>query len=170
LLEWALVVYAGSLAATAALFSLEMRRWFDEGVRLSVAVMVDAQFYEGRLKIKHVCRYHGEQSRQRSSYADTYGPLELSNLARLPPSRPPQRCLKRHLPKTMIVPNPIGQQQLSHVSEPGRYWIGMVQQTPEPEEMIKGGRLYVGVIGSHKNKPSLKPVERIWSVEEKPNS
>lgn len=45
--EWALGVSIGSLCVSFAAFALQLRRWFDEGVKLSMSVMADAKFFGG---------------------------------------------------------------------------------------------------------------------------
>ena len=42
---WALGVSGGSLCVALCVFVLELRRWFNEGVRLSMSVMVDAEIF-----------------------------------------------------------------------------------------------------------------------------
>jgi hypothetical protein len=54
---------------------------------------------------------------------------------------------------------------LPHVLEPGRNWHGMAVYTPKLEEMIKAGRLFVGVIGSHSDKMLLRRIRR-WKPPE----
>ena len=55
--------------------------------------------------------------------------------------------------------------QIPHALDPGRTWQGMATHSPEIEKMIKGGRLFVGVIGSHSGKPFLRRVRR-WTPPE----
>jgi hypothetical protein len=50
---WALIVSGGSLAVTAGLFALEVRRWFDEGVKLTMSVMADAIIIGGPQRDKN---------------------------------------------------------------------------------------------------------------------
>jgi hypothetical protein len=54
---------------------------------------------------------------------------------------------------TVLMPIP-------YVLEPGRTWQGMAAHTPELVEMIGGGRLFVGVIGSHSDKPLFRRVRK----------
>ena len=44
---WALYVSAGALFVSACVFALELRRWFDEGVRLGLSIMVGARIIGG---------------------------------------------------------------------------------------------------------------------------
>jgi hypothetical protein len=44
---WALYASGGALFISACVFALELRRWFDEGVRLSLSIMADAKLIGG---------------------------------------------------------------------------------------------------------------------------
>jgi hypothetical protein len=71
-----------------------------------------------------------------------------------------RRRFKKHRPQTFVV-NTV-QMPPPHVLEPGRNWQGMVAHTPDLTKMIKDGRLFVGVIGSHSDKPFFRRV-RTWT-------
>ncbi|GAA5266701.1 hypothetical protein ACOSOMT5_P3132 [Acidiphilium sp. MT5] len=161
---WAFSVSALSLCVAFAAFVLELRRWFSEGVRLSMSVMSDAIFVGGGLEDKK--KYIAITVRNRGDAATTITHMVLYNypsrLAVWLPKRPRfmVRLLKKYQPATFIVnttdmPPP-------YVLEPGRNWHGMAAHTPELEAMIKAGRLFVGVIGSHSDKPRLMRVRR-WT-------
>jgi hypothetical protein len=49
---WAFGISAGSLVVAACAFVLELRRWFDEGVKLSMSVMPDAKLVGGGVEDK----------------------------------------------------------------------------------------------------------------------
>jgi hypothetical protein len=66
-----------------------------------------------------------------------------------------RRWLKKRRPATFIVNT--DRMLLPHVLEAGRNWHGMAIHTPELAQMIKGGRLFVGVVGSRSNKPIFPP-------------
>lgn len=70
------------------------------------------------------------------------------------------RPFKKHLPQTFIVNTT--QMPPPHVLDPGRNWQGMAVHTPELEQMIKAGRLFVGVIGSHSSKTLFSRVRK-WT-------
>jgi hypothetical protein len=167
--EWALVVSGASLLFAACAFALELRRWFDEGVKLSMSVMPEAKLYGGDLPDDNT--YLALTVTNRGTAATTITNMVLYNypsrlsfaLSRLPSRlfRRPRflwRWYARRGPQTFIVnttrmPPP-------HVLEPGRNWHGMATRTPELEKMIAGGRLFVGVVGSHSDKPLFKKVQQ----------
>jgi hypothetical protein len=41
---WSLILSGSSFCIAFSVFLLELRRWFDEGVRLSMSMIVDAKF------------------------------------------------------------------------------------------------------------------------------
>jgi len=169
---WALGVSGGSLVVAACAFVLELRRWFDEGVKLSMTVRPEAQLFGGGVQddktylaitvtnrgtaattIAHMVLYN---------YPDRLS-LTLSKLSHVLFKWPRfvWRWRTQHEPKTFIVinPEPI---PLPHLLEPGRNWQGMAFHTSEMQKMIDGGRLFVGVIGSHSSKILLRRVRR-WT-------
>ncbi|HKN22614.1 MAG TPA: hypothetical protein VJX73_14415 [Terracidiphilus sp.] len=149
---WALGLSAGSLLVAGGAFALELRRWFDEGVKLSMSVITVANRGTAATTITHMALHN---------YPD-----RLSHfLSKLPgvPFRWPRfvrRWRKKHGPQTFIV-NTV-RMPLPHVLEPGRNWHGMAVHTPEVEKMIGDGRLFVGVIGSHSGKILFRRVRR-WT-------
>jgi hypothetical protein len=163
---WALALSGGSLCVALCVFVLELRRWFDEGVRLSMSVMVDAQLYGAIQKDENT--YLAITVTNRGSAATTITHMVLydypTRFGRWVPSRPRRivRWLKKHWPKTFLVSN-TGNLPLPHLIEPGRNWHGMAVYTPELEEMINRGRLYVGIVGSHSGKTLFKRVRR-WTL------
>ena len=161
---WAFGVSALSLCVAFAVFALELRRWFDEGVRLSMSVMADAILVGGGPQDDKA--YLAIIVTNRGDAATTITHMVLYNyptdLALWLPKRPRflVRWFKKHQPKTFIVnttdmPPP-------YVLEPGRNWHGRAVHTPELETMIKAGRLFVGVIGSHSDKILFMRVRR-WT-------
>ena len=164
---WAFGVSAGSLCVALCVFVLELRRWFDEGVRLSMSVMADAKFLGGVQRDDKT--YIAITVTNRGSAATTITHMVLYNYPSLVglwlPKRPRflNRWLKRYWPETFVV-NTV-QQPLPHVLEPGRNWHGMAVHTPKLEAMIKAGRLFVGVIGSHSDKILWRRIRR-WKPPE----
>ncbi len=162
---WALGVSGGSLCVALCVFVLELRRWFDEGVRLSMSVMVDTETFGGHQDSN---TYLAVTVTNRGNAATTITHMVLNDY----PSRfglwlPSRLCrrIKSQRPQTFVVVNPIlpGMPgQLPFVLEPGRNWHGMAVHTPELERMIEAGRLYAGVVGSHSNKTLLQRVRR-WT-------
>ncbi len=162
---WALGVAGGSLIVAASLLILEVRRWFDEGVRLSVSVMVDAQFIGGPKKDDNT--YIAVTVTNRGSSPTTITHLVLCNYpSRLAHQLPAHlhRYFKRLRPQTFVVMHQ-GNMPLPHVLEPGRNWHGLALHTPDLNRMIDEGRLDVGIVGSHSDKTLFKHVRR-WKPPE----
>jgi hypothetical protein len=167
--EWALFLSGGSLLIAACAFVLELRRWFDEGVKLSMNMMPGAILVGGGVKDPN--RYLHITVANRGTSATTVTHMVLYNyptrlslfLSRLPLSlfKRPRflwRWFERHGAETFIVKT----DQVPHVLESGRTWQGRATQSPDIDKMIMGGRLYVGIIGSHSSKPFIRRV-RGWS-------
>jgi hypothetical protein len=165
--EWALFLSGGSLLVAACAFVLELRRWFDEGVKLTMSVMPEAQILGGG--VKDAKTYVAITVANRGSAATTITHMVLynyrSSLSRFLSWMPrflfkrPRfvwRWFVKHHPQTFIVTT----DQVPRVLEPGHNWQGMVAHTPELEKMIADGRLFVGVIGSHSDEPFLRRVRK----------
>jgi hypothetical protein len=160
--EWALGVSIGSLCVSFAAFVLQIRRWFEEGVRLSMTVIAYAKFVGGGIQDENT--YIAITVTNRGTAATTITHMVLYNypdrlslfLSKCP--RFVRRWFRKHHPQTFVVDTV--QMPLPHVLEPGRNWHGMAVHTPELEQMIKATRLFVGVIGSHSSKTLSR---RVWS-------
>jgi hypothetical protein len=166
---WALGFSAGSLVVASCAFVLELRRWFDEGVKLSMSVMPEAQIFGNGVADEKT--YLAVTVSNRGTAATTITHMVLYNypgrlsrfLSRLPRvlfKRPRVlwRWFVRHGPQTFIVTT----DQVPRLLEPGRNWQGMAVHTPEMEKMIACGRLFVGVIGSHGDEPIFQRVRK-WT-------
>lgn len=164
---WALFVAGGSFTVTACLLILEIKRWFNEGVRLFMSVMVDAELYgiHGADQNKYIAI----TVTNRGSAPTTITHMVFYDFPNifsiLIPKRPRFIFIKfkKYWPETMIVPNP-GNQILPYVLDPGHNWHGMAVENTELENSIIHRRLYVGVIGSHSNRPFLKLVRK-WEKQ-----
>lgn len=167
--EWALGFSAGSLVVAACAFVLELRRWFDEGVRLSMSVMPDAVIVGGGKKDPDT--YLHITVANRGTGATTITHMVLYNypdrlslfLSRLPSALfhwPGflRRWFAKHGTENFVVKT----DQVPHALDPGRTWQGMARHSPQIEKMIKDGRLFVGVIGSHSRRPFVRRVRR-WT-------
>jgi hypothetical protein len=166
---WAFGISAGSMVVAACAFVLELRGWFDEGVKLSMSVMPEAKIVGNGDEDDKT--YLAITVANRGTAATTITHMVLHNnpdglsrfLSRLPRmlfKRPRfvWRWFAKHGPQTFIVTT----DQVPRVLEPGRNWHGMAIHTPEMEKMIADGRLFVGVIGSHSGKPLVRRVRR-WT-------
>lgn len=164
---WAFGISFASLCVAFGVFLLELRRWFDEGVRLTMSVMVDAKFFGGVIQDDKA--YLSITVTNRGSAATTITHMVLydyPNRLSLFLSKCPRfvrRWFKKHQPQTFVV-NTV-QMPPPYVLEPGRNWHGMAVHTPQLEQMIDAGRLFVGVIGSHSDKTFFPRVRR-WTPPE----
>jgi hypothetical protein len=162
--DWALGVSIGSMCVSVAAFALQFRRWLDEGVKLSMSVMAEAKLFGDEPPDENT--YLAITVTNRGTAATTITHMVLYNypdrlslfLSKCPPSV--RGWFKKHRPATFIV-NTV-RMPPPHVLEPGRTWHGMAVHTPDMAKMMKDRRLFVGVIGSHSNRPFFRRV-RTWT-------
>jgi hypothetical protein len=150
---WALWVSGGALFISICVFALEIRRWLDEGVRLSMMVMANAKLFGGGQNDPNT--YLSVIVTNRGSAPTTITHMVFFNypsrLARYAPRRV-ARWIKSLRPQTFFVPNTGAPGPIPYLLQPGTNWFGMATYTPELEKMIAAGCLYVGIIGSHSDK------------------
>ena len=136
---WALWVSGGALFVAALAFGLEFRRWLDEGVRLTLSVMVGARVFGGLERDEN--KYLTATVTNRGNAPTTITHMVLYNypsrLARWVPQWLYKR-VKRFHAQTYIIPSTGSPGQIPYVLEPGRMWMGRGTQTPELEKMIEG--------------------------------
>jgi hypothetical protein len=158
---WALWVSAGALFVSACAFALELRRRLDEGVRLTITVMPDAKLFGRAGRDENT--YLSVTVTNRGSAPTTITHMVLFNypsrLALLLP-RWLTRWMKSQRPQTFFIANTGTPGPIPYLLEPGRNWFGMATYTAELEKMIDAGRLYVGIIGSHRDKTKFARVRR----------
>ena len=158
---WALWISGGALFVSACAFALELRRRFDEGVKLSVTIMANAKLVGG---IQDENTYLSVIVTNRGSAPTTVTHMVLFNypnqLALYAPRRL-ARWMKWIRPQTFFIANTGQPGPIPYFLEPGKNWFGMATYTPDLVQMIQGGRLYVGIIGSHSDKTLFKRV-RLW--------
>jgi hypothetical protein len=159
---WALYVSVGAVFISACVFALELRRWFDEGVRLSMSVMIGALIVD----VGHPpdpTKYLSLTVTNRGSAPTTITNMVLFNypsyLAQHLPMWLSAR-IKRFRPEIFVVMSIGAPGPLPYLLEPGRIWNGKAIQTLDVEKKIDGGGLYVGVVCSHNNKTLFKHVQR----------
>jgi hypothetical protein len=130
-------------------------------VKLTMSVMADAIIIGGPQRDKN--KYVAVTVSNRGSAATKITHMVLFNypgwFSRVCPTF--THRIKRFRPETFIVNAP----NIPSVLEPGRNWQGQAVHTPELKRMIDDGRLYVGVIGSHSDKPMLRRVREMESPE-----
>jgi len=158
---WALYVSGGALFVSACVFALELRRFFDEGVRLTMSIMPDARLFGGVQDVSNA--YLSVTITNRGSAPTTITHMLLydypSRLAQYLPRRL-SGWTRKQRPQTFVI-NPIGAPgPLPYVLQPGHTWLGMAIQNADLERMIEAGRLFVGIIGSHSDKTLFRRVRR----------
>jgi hypothetical protein len=170
---WALYVSGGALFISACVFTLELRRWLDEGVRLSLRVMVDAKVFGGGVTDDETYLSLWVTNRGNTAttithmfffnYPNWFAELVPGWLMRRIARRAPgwaNRHEKRLYPQTFVV-NSIGLPgPIPFTLEPGCIWTGRATQDSHLDEMIDAGRLFVGIICSHREKTYFKHVRR----------
>jgi hypothetical protein len=154
-------ISCGSLFVAACALALELRRWFDEGVKLRINVMAEAGISGGLRSddktyvAAHVTNRGSAATTITHMYLEFYATSFARFVSRLP--LPFRRWMKKQKPKTFLVPNPIlpgcvG--TLPYLLNPGHDWHGMAAHTPELRKMIESGGVYVCIIGSHSGRPA----------------
>ena len=160
---WALVISVGSLCVALWTFTLQLLRYFDEGVRLNLSVMVGARLVGGLADLN---KYLSVTVTNRGSAPTTITHMVLFNYPSRLARRVPQwlyRRVKWFHAKSYVIINYTGHPgPIPYLLEPGRMWMGMTKQTPEFDKMIEDGRLYVGIICTHSDKTLFKRVKREW--------
>lgn len=151
-LEGSVAAYA-AIVATGALF-LEVRRWMESGVRLSISVMPEAKMFGGYQEDLNT--YLALTVTNRGEAPTTLTHVALFNYATF------WHWLRRKPKNTAIVKNPGHQsgQHIPYLLEPGKMFHGLVNHDPQLKDWIDGGWLFVGVIGSHADKPKLIRVRK----------
>jgi hypothetical protein len=81
---WALGVSAGSLVVAGCAFVLELRRWFDEGVKISMTEMPEAKLFGGGVQDDKT--YLAITVANRGTAATTITHMVLLQLSRSPES------------------------------------------------------------------------------------
>lgn len=129
---WALYVSAAALFVSACVFALELRRWFDEGVRLTMSVMVGAKIIGGLEVDKN--KYLSVVVTNRGSAPTTVTHMVLFNYPNYLAGRVPiwlSARIKRFRPETFLI-NSIGAPgPIPYLLEPGRMWNGRAIQTSD---------------------------------------
>lgn len=166
---WALLVSGASAAFASGMFYLELRRRLEEGVKLSMSVMADANIIGGHEEddntyIAITVTNRGSAPTTLTNMLLLHYPTRLSMwLARI--KRPRflagwiYRRFKSQRTRNMIVVHP-GDWPPPHLLEPGRTWHGKVAHTPKLVAMMRTGRLYVRVSGSHTAKALYRRVRK----------
>jgi hypothetical protein len=159
---WALGISFFSLIISACSFVLEFRRWFDEGVKLTLSVIPEAKMFGGPIPDENT--YVSVTVTNRGDAPTTLTHLVVyaypNTLAVYTPRRL-LRWFKQLKPKMWLIANTGGPNPIPYTLEPGRYWVGMALHTPEVKAAMTAGQLYVGMVSSHSDKTLFKRV-RLW--------
>jgi hypothetical protein len=162
---WALWISGGALFVAVCAFILELRRRFDEGVRLSVNIMPRAKLFGGvqdaNTYLSVIVTNRGSAPTTITHFLLFYYPNQLALY--LP--RWSGRWLKWLRPRPSFIANTGTPGPIPYFLELGKNWFGMATYTPDLEQMIQSGRLCVGIVGSHSDKTLFKRV-RPWKVPE----
>lgn len=148
------VAFYAAIVATGALF-LEIRRWRESGVRLAISIMPEAKMIGG-FNDDDDQTYLGMTVINRGEAPTTITHVVLFNYGS------PWNRLRRKAQNTAIVKNPghHAGQHIPYLLESGKIFHGLVNHDAQLKSWIDGGWLYVGVIGSHADKPVLVRVRK----------
>jgi hypothetical protein len=152
--EFWIAIYAAILS-TGGLF-LGIRRWFEAGPRLRVAIIPDgmtiggdSQFDEQDI-IAVTVTNRGEASTMITGLLlfeiETWG----------------QR-LRRKSKRSFLIPNPHLKgypPNIPHVLEPGRFWMGAIRQRQDIAPDLQTGTFYIGLSTTHCDRPYLRRIPK----------
>lgn len=139
---FALVISAGS-------FFLEIRRWFESGVKLKLTYMADAiEIVKGGDSPDLNTRYIIFTV---SNRGDTPTTLTHFELVYYPPF---WGKLFNESPQHFYVPEPSDTQPLPRFLEPGSGWTGRAIRNKDINSMLEEGRLWACIHANHSDKPS----------------
>lgn len=141
------VIYA-ALVATAALV-LEVRRWAESGPRLFVHLMPWAKMAGGG-RVDPATYLHASATNR------GFVPTTITHYLLLEYPSIIHRWLHRPSKSAFVVVG--GPTPVPHVVAPGTQWSGQATYDAELLAWAKSGRLFAGVIASHRERPYVKKV------------
>lgn len=145
---WA-TAYA-AVVATLAL-GLELRRWFESGVKLNVGYGTDM------LMVTHEISKKQYLTITVANRGDT--PTTLTNLGfQVHPTV--WSRIRRKATKSFIANNPSPAQPLPYLLEPGARWMGLCLQNEEIAPLLDEGHLWAEVYATHADRPTRVRVKR----------
>ena len=132
-----------------AALALEVRRWFETGVKLSLTFMVDAITIpeDGKTYIVITVANRGDT------------PTTLTNLAFQAYDSRWMR-FRGKAKKSFIANNPSPAQPFPHMLPPGGRWMGMCIQNEMVEPLLASGLLWAEVYATHADKPTSVRLRR----------
>ena len=154
---WVAVVAAyAALIATAAL-ALEVRRWVEDRARLAINISPEMA-YTG--DADEDTRYLIADVSNRGTLATT---ITLFALEEYPTW---WAVLRRKQTYASVIISPVPEGTPSNIPStlhPGERWTGMARHDDDFVERAKGGRLYVAIYASHRNRQTIRRI--IWREE-----
>ena len=154
---WVAVVAAyAALVATAAL-ALEVRRWVEARARLAIHISPEMS-YTG--DADEDTRYLVVEVVNRGTISTTITHFVLEEY----PTWWAALRRKQTYAAMILRPMPEGVPwNIPQVLGPGERWSGMARHTDDLVERAKGGRLYVAIYASHRNRRTIRRI--IWREE-----
>ncbi|MDP2620582.1 MAG: hypothetical protein Q8P46_10475 [Hyphomicrobiales bacterium] len=146
-----IAIFAVFIASGA--LALEVRRWFESGVRLTISVMADAQL-AGGIKDDNA-DYLGVFVVNRGSAPTTITTLALMTFS----SR--WKHFRMQQDYAAIVPNPQPPGSAPNLPQeigPNARWTGLIRYDDKLHSLRDGGNLWVCIYGSHSDKPTMARV------------
>lgn len=149
-IDWTLVIAIyGAFAATATL-AWDFWKWKSSGPSLEVTLSTGMRSY-------NVPAYEGKalmllNVTNRGDRATTITHVGIHRYEST------WRYLRRRPSASFIAPTPNIDFPPPHVLEPGKVWMGILEQSDDIVEMAKTGMLYVGLTHSHAKRPIRRRV------------
>jgi hypothetical protein len=148
-----------SMIISACSFVLEVRRWFDEGVKLSISIIAEAKKF-------------GEVPPDPNTYVSVAvtnrgdAPTTITHLVVfIYPNKVAvytpywlSRYFKQLQPETGLVASAGEPGPIPYMLKPGTYWLGTMKHTPELKNAIAAGCTYIGIVSSHSDRTFFKRV------------
>lgn len=146
------ILSALALLVSGGAFSLEVRRWFESGIKIKLSVMSDAAILGEHPKVDRLAVTVTNQGD---------APTMITHMVLLKYDN----WWKRWRGKasfTAFVPQPQwpGTEGIPVKLDVNEYWIGMTKYEAKLTEIRETGKLYVGVICTHSNKYILARVPK----------
>lgn len=144
-----MVAIAALIIASAA-FGLEVRRWFEAGVRLRLSIMPD------------VLRFPKEDDKKRLCLTVInrgLAPTTISHFIAFGYKTPLHRLLKKGYLNALINQDADAEPLPKHLAA-NTSWLGVMVYTAQIEEIRAKGQLYVGIVAHHRNKMYLTKVPK----------
>ena len=139
-----------ALITASAAFGLEVRRWFEAGVRLRLSVIPDALMIPNTDDKKRLCLTVINRG---------LAPTTISHFIALGYKTPFHRFLKKGYLNANVNQDAGAEPLPKHLAA-NTSWLGVLVYTPQIEEIRSKGQLYVGVVGHHRDKMYLKKVPK----------